>query len=111
VRELFRHPLRWVLQDKVGADASRVTSTFTFIDAAHRCVILAKVQKLWADSLALPRIKSRGLIRTKQSRVPNIHLWSFIRFKVRMSDGRNEHCLRIRFLLAVFPFESLFSTA
>jgi hypothetical protein len=36
--------LRWVLQDKVQADASRVTSTFTCIDAAHRGVILGKVQ-------------------------------------------------------------------
>jgi hypothetical protein len=31
-------------QDKVQADASRAISTFTFIDAAHRGVILAKVQ-------------------------------------------------------------------
>ena len=39
---VFRHRLQWVLQDQVRVDESRVTPTFTltFMDAAHRGVVL-----------------------------------------------------------------------
>jgi hypothetical protein len=39
---VFRHRLQCVLQDQVRVDESRVTSTFTltFMDAAHRGVVL-----------------------------------------------------------------------
>ncbi len=68
-RELFRHRLQWVLQDYVRADASRVTSTFTFtlIDAARRGAILGKVRNHFNRStlnVARAGTRSRFTLRT-----------------------------------------------